>query len=443
MTMRRILYIVGGLILTLILLGTAGRFMGWFGGGTDGVGVQAEAAEERTITQVVTAFGRAQPEVEVTISPDVAGEIVELNVREGAHVSRGDLLLRLRPDNYQAQLERNEAEVAQARANLSEREADSLQTRQEYNRQRQLYEREVIPQSEFEAAESAYNQAVARLQAARYQVQSAMATLRDAREQLEKTNIYAPMSGTVSKLDVELGERVVGTSQMEGTEMMRIARLEQMEMEVDINENDVVNVSPGDTARVEIDAYPDRSFRGAVTEIANSARVSGEGTQEQVTNFPVKIRLLDAHNEDAGTVMTGPEGGIATEEDATPNTPAPVIRPGMSGAVDISTQTVENAVSVPIQAVTVRNVNDDNSTSQRRSSEAMRRVVFVADGDTARVREVDTGIADDAFIEVQAGLEPGQQVVTGPYSAVSRELEDGMAITIEEPQGPGRRTASR
>lgn len=439
--MRRIFYIIGGLILVLILLGTAGRFMGWFGGNGDGLGVQAEAAEERTITQVVTAFGRAQPEVEVTISPDVAGEIVELNVREGARVSRGDLLLRLRPDNYQAQLERNEAEVAQARATLSEREADSLQTRLEFERQRRLFEREVIPESEFEAAESTYNQAVARLQAARFQVQSAMATLRDAREQLEKTNIYAPMSGTVSKLNVELGERVVGTSQMEGTEMMRIARLEQMEMEVDINENDVVNVSPGDTARVEVDAYPDRSFQGAVTEIANSARVSGEGTQEQVTNFPVKIRLLDAHNEDAGTVMTGPEGGIATDEDSTPSEPAPVIRPGMSGAVDISTRTVENAVSVPIQAVTVRNMADNEG--DRRDNESMRRVVFVADGDTARVREVDTGIADDTFIEVRAGLEPGDQVITGPYSAVSRELEDGTAITIEEPRAPGRRTASR
>lgn len=439
--MRRILYIIGGLILVLILLGGAGRFMGWFGGGTDGLGVQAEAAQERTITQVVTAFGRAQPEVEVNISPDVSGEIVELNVQEGAQVQEGDVLLRLRPDTYEAQMERTRADLNRAQANRSEREADSLQTRLEFERQQRLYEREIIPESEYQAAESAYKQAVARLQAARFQVQSSMASLRDAREQLQKTTIYAPMSGTVSKLDVELGERVVGTSQMAGTEMMRIARLEQMEMEVDINENDVVNVSLGDTARVEVDAYPDRSFRGTVTEIANSARVSGEGTQEQVTNFPVKIRLLDAHNENTGTVMTGPEGGISTAEDSTPTEPSPVIRPGMSGAVDISTRTVENAVSVPIQAVTVRNMGD--TEGNRRSNESMRRVVFVADSDTARVREVDTGIADDSFIEIRAGLEPGEQVVTGPYSAVSRELEDGTAITIEEPQGPGHRTASR
>ncbi len=439
--MRRTLYIIGGLILVLILLGGAGRFMGWFGGGTDGLGVQAEAAEERTITQVVTAFGRAQPEVEVKISPDVSGEIVELNVQEGAQVQEGDLLLRLRPDTYEAQLERTRAELNRAQASLSEREADSLQTRLEFERQQSLYEREVIPESEYQAAESAYKQAVARLQAARFQVQSAMASLRDSREQLQKTTIYAPMSGTVSKLDVELGERVVGTSQMEGTEMMRIARLEQMEMEVDINENDVVNVSLGDTARVEVDAYPDRSFRGTVTEIANSARVSGEGTQEQVTNFPVKIRLLDAHNENTGTVMTGPEGGISTAEDGTPIEPSPVIRPGMSGAVDISTRTVENAVSVPIQAVTVRNMGDNEG--DRNSDESMRRVVFVADSDTAHVRKVETGIADDTFIEIRAGLEPGERVVTGPYSAVSRELEDGTAITIEERQGPGRRTASR
>ena len=442
--MRRTLYFVGGLLLILILLGTAGRFMGWFGGGSEGVAVQAEAAEARTITQVVTAFGRAQPEVEVTISPDVSGEIVELNVQEGANVQEGDVLLRLRPDTYEAQLERTRAELNRAQASLAEREADSLQTRLEFERQQRLYEREVIPESDYQAAESAYKQAVARLQAARFQVQSAMASLRDAREQLQKTTIYAPMSGTVSKLDVELGERVVGTSQMAGTEMMRIARLEQMEMEVDINENDVVNVSLGDTARVEVDAYPDRSFRGTVTEIANSARVSGEGTQEQVTNFPVKIRLLDAHNEQAGTVMTGPEGGISTAEDGTPNQPAPVIRPGMSGAVDISTHTVQDAVSVPIQAVTVRNLNEDEeSDSERRGEESMRRVVFIADSDTARVRQVDTGIADDAFIQVRSGLEAGERVVTGPYSAVSRELEDGTAITITERPGPGARTASR
>mgnify|MGYP006278815777 FL=1 len=440
--MRRTLYIAGGVLILLIILGTAGRFMGWFGAEGEGVAVQAEAAEARTITQVVTAFGRAQPEVEVTISPDVSGEIVELNVQEGADVQEGDVLLRLRPDTYEAQLERTRAELNRAQATLSEREADSLQTRLEFERQQRLFEREVIPESEYQAAESAYKQAVARLQAARFQVQSAMASLRDAREQLQKTTIYAPMSGTVSKLDVELGERVVGTSQMAGTEMMRIARLEQMEMEVDINENDVVNVSLGDTARVEVDAYPDRSFRGTVTEIANSARVSGEGTQEQVTNFPVKIRLLDAHNEQAGTVMTGPEGGISTAEDGTPSQPAPVIRPGMSGAVDISTHTVDEAVSVPIQAVTVRNLNEE-SEAERRGEEAMRRVVFIADGDTARVRQVDTGIADDAFIEVHSGLEAGERVVTGPYSAVSRALEDGTAITIEERPGPGVRTASR
>lgn len=416
--------------------------MGWFGAEGEGIAVQAEAAEARTITQVVTAFGRAQPEVEVTISPDVSGEIVELNVREGADVQEGDVLLRLRPDTYEAQLERTRAELNRAQASLSEREADSLQTRLEFERQERLFEREVIPESEYQAAESAYKQAVARLQAARFQVQSAMASLRDAREQLQKTTIYAPMSGTVSKLDVELGERVVGTSQMAGTEMMRIARLEQMEMEVDINENDVVNVSLGDTARVEVDAYPDRSFRGTVTEIANSARVSGEGTQEQVTNFPVKIRLLDAHNDNAGTVMTGPEGGIASAEDGTPTEPAPVIRPGMSGAVDISTHTVDDAVSVPIQAVTVRNLNEE-SDDERRGEESMRRVVFIADGDTARVRQVNTGIADDAFIQVRSGLEAGERVVTGPYSAVSRALEDGAAITIEERPEPGMRTASR
>jgi len=409
-------------------------YAGVLGGNEDAVEVDVSTASTRTITQVVTAFGRSQPEVEVTISPDVSGEIVELPVQEGDQVQEGDLLARLNPDNYRAQVERQRAEVSSARATLSERKADSLQAKLQFDRQAGLFEKEVISEADYETARSQYQQAVARLEAARFRVESTEASLRDAEEALERTRLYAPMDGTVSKLDVELGERVVGTTQMQGTEMMRIARLDQMEVEVDVNENDVVNVALSDSAAVEIDAYPDRQFRGRVTEIANSARVSGEGTQEQVTNFPVKIRILDSHNLGMKPASAKVEGGVRSEEIPTPPQEAPILRPGMSGTVDVFTQTVTDVVAVPIQSVTVRDFNaeKDKAASDLRE-EDLRKVVFVADADSARMVEVTTGISDDTHIEVRSGLAGGERVVIGPYSAVSREIENGTRIKVSTP----------
>lgn len=438
-TTRRIFYATGGLLAVLLLLGGLGWGMGWIGGDETGLYVETETAERRTITEVVTAFGRAQPEVEVTISPDVSGEIVELPVQEGDEVQRGDLLARLRPDDYRAQLEQRRAEVSRQKATLAERRADSLQARRTYERTQRLHEKGVEPESELESAQSSYQQAVARLEAARYQVESAEASLRDAREQLEKTRLFAPMDGTVSKLDVEEGERVVGTAQMEGTEMMRIARLDQMELEVDVNESDVVNITEEDTSDIEFDAYPDRSFRGRVMEIANSARIQNEGSQNEVTNFPVKIRVLD----DPNTAPAGGTEGRVTRPEV-PGAPerGPVLRPGMSGSVDIFTETQEDAVAVPIQAVTVRDFNAIRSGSRSDttekekmdpSKEDLREVVFVAEADSARMVEVTTGIADDTHMEIRSGLNGGERVITGPYSAVSRELESGTKIQT----GPG------
>jgi HlyD family secretion protein len=407
--------------------------MGWIGGETPGVSVDTEPAQRRTLTQVVTAFGRAQPEVEVTISPDVSGEIVALPVQEGDVVQRGDLLARLKPDDYRAQVERREAGVSEAKANLAERRADSVQARRTYERKQQLYEKDVIPESELLNAQSSYKQAVARLQSARFRVESAEASLQDAREQLQKTRIYAPMSGTISKLTVEEGERVVGTRQREGTEMMNVARLDRMELEVDVNESDVVNVANGDTANVEFDAYPDRSFRGRVTEIANSARIENQGSQNEVTNFPVTIRVLDDPN--AGLASGGADGGISRPEVPTEPAGVPVLRPGMSGSVDIYTETVANAIAVPIQAVTVRDFNEvgpnatpDSVQEAGATEEDLRRVVFVAAADTARMVEVTTGIAGETHMEIRAGLSEGERVITGPYSAVSRELEPGSKV---------------
>ncbi|MFO8099927.1 MAG: efflux RND transporter periplasmic adaptor subunit [Salinibacter sp.] len=434
-TTRRVLYGLGGLLTLLAVGGGAGWGLGWVGGSDEGTSVETETAQKRSITQTVTAFGRAQPEVEVTISPDVSGEIVELPVQEGDAVQEGDLLARLRPDDYRAQLDQNRAQVAQQQANLARRRADSVQARKAFERQEALFEKGVIPESEYEDAQSAYQQARAQLKSARYQVESARATLRDAEEQLQKTRLYAPMSGTVSRLSVEVGERVVGTRERAGTEMMRIARLDRMELEVDVNEGDVVNVSDRDTASIAFDAYPEEAFRGRVTEIANSARVENEGSQNEVTNFPVTIRVLDDPNVGAAR---GDDGGVTRPEVPPEDGRNPVLRPGMSGSVDIYTETSEEAVAVPIQAVTVRDVTevraaaDSTDRSADPDTEDLREVVFVAEADTARMVEVNTGIADDSHIEVQAGLEGGERVVTGPYSAVSRELSPGSKIRTED-----------
>ena len=437
---RRTLYWGGGLLAVALVLGGVAWWMGWIGGEAPGRSVETETAQRRTLTQVVTAFGRAQPEVEVPISPDVSGEIVALPVQEGDVVQKGDLLARLKPDDYRAQLERQEAGVSEAKANLAERRADSVQTRRTYERKKQLYEKEVISESELQNAESSYRQAVARLQSARFRVESAKASLQDAREQLQKTRLYTPMSGTVSKLEVEVGERVVGTRQRAGTQMMKIARLNQMEMKVDVNENDVVNVAARDTATIEVDAYPDRTFRGVVTEIANSARIENQGSQQQVTNFPVTIRVLGDPN--TGPAATRSSGGISRPETPADSPSGPVLRPGMSGSVDIYTEMVENAVAVPIQAVTVRDfnevgpgANDDSDHQSSTQDEDLRRVVFVASADTARMVEVSTGIADDTHMQVRSGLDGGERVITGPYKAVSQELGPGDKIQTDTENG--------
>jgi HlyD family secretion protein len=437
-TSRRIWYWGGGLLALLLAAGGLAWGLGWVGGGDEGLSVEVEPARQRSLTQTVTAFGRAQAETEVIISPDVSGEIVALSVREGDVVQPGDLLARLKPDDYRAVVERSQAQVLQARANLSQRRADSVQARRVYDRQEKLYEKGVVPESEFQDAESSYKQAVAQLQSARYQVQSAQADLQDAREQLQKTRIFAPMAGTITRLEVEKGERVVGTQQRAGTEMMRVSRLDRMELEVDVNEGDVINVANGDTASVEFDAYPDRDFRGTVTEIANSARIENEGSQNEVTNFPVTIRILDDPN--TAPSLTQAAGGVTRSEVPAAPTGGPVLRPGMSGAVDIYTETVEGAVAVPIQAVTVRDFADlqrADSASSGSAEEDLREVVFVAEADTARMVQVTTGIADDTHMEVRSGLDPGDRVVTGPYSAVSRELEPGARLNVDSTGAPG------
>ncbi len=444
----KIILILLGVVLLLVVGGAGLKAAGVFGEDEKGTIVETDNAEVRSITQIVTASGRVQPEIEVSISPDVPGEIIALPVIEGDRVDRGALLARIRPDDYKAQVERGEATVLQSKAVLAQRKADMLNAELELKRQEDLFKKEAISEAEYQRTATQYEVSKAAYEASDYAVQSSEAQLREFQEQLDKTIIYAPMSGTISMLLVELGERVVGTSQMAGTEMMRVAKLDQMEIEVDVNENDVVNVAIGDSASVEIDAYPGRTFRGIVTEIANSARVSAAGTQEQVTNFPVKIRISDVHNSTTGQTMEDART-IASNEVPVPDEDAPNFRPGMSGTVDVFTKTVSDAVVVPIQAVTVRDFNrkrpswekkpddeevaeaeegEEEATEEEEESdepvtEDLRKVVFLMADGKAKMVEVETGISDDSHIEIKSGLTGEETIIIGPYRAVSSTLQ--------------------
>ena len=444
---RRVLWIIGSLLVLVVILGVVGSMTGLFGSGAKGVEVETADASIRSITQVVTASGKVQPETEVVISPDVSGEIIDLPVKEGDQVARGTLLARIKPDFYLTQVEQADAGVLQAKAGQAQRRADLLQAEAELKRKEELFKKNAVSASELELAKTARDIAQAALEGAEYAVRSADARLSEAREQVHKTAIYAPMSGTISKLDVELGERVVGTSQMAGTEMMRVARLDQMEVEVEVNENEIVNVALGDTASIDVDAYPERPFKGIVTEIANSARTLGAGTQEQVTNFPVKVRILN----DQAIAAAGADQVISQSEVPVPANGSFIFRPGMSATVDIFTETVMNIVGVPIQAVTVRDFNkvrkkDEaaaDSVEAKSDEEDLRKVVFIVAEGKAEMVEVETGISDDTYIEVRSGLTGGEKVVTGPYRAVSRTLEPADAVKIEdEEKKPGVTTAS-
>jgi HlyD family secretion protein len=436
----KLFWIIGILLLLTIVAATIASRSGVFGNRQSGLEVEVTEAGIRSITQIVTASGRVQPEVEVKISPDVSGEIVDLRVREGDVVERGELLVRIKQDDYLAQVEQSKAGVLQAKAAEAQRLADFLSAQLEHQRQQGLFDAGAISEADVQLAKTKYDVAVAAQNAAKYSVQSAEARLRETQDQLNKTTIYAPMTGTVSMLAVEAGERVVGTSQMQGTEMMRIALLDQMELEVDVNENDVINVAVGDSASIQIDAYPERVFLGEVTEIANSARVTGQGTQQQITNFPVKVRVVDTRKAES-------QRGVSTAEVAAPPTETPQLRPGMSGTVDVFTRTVEDVVAVPIQAVTVRDVarlerdskdgaeedgavadSTNVSTGMGMPEEDLRKVVFIVEDDKAKLVEVETGIADDSHIQIVSGLSGGEQVVVGPYRVVSRTLQPDAAV---------------
>jgi HlyD family secretion protein len=406
---NKILKFLLPIVIVLILIAVVGKKAGWFGKALT-VKVAVENAQKRTIIESITANGKIQPEKEVKISPDVSGEIVELTVKEGDSVEKGQLLLRIKPDIYISQKDRSLAAISSARARLAQSEAQFTQAELAYKRSKQLYDEQTVSKSDFEQAEATYTVAKSEVDAAKYSVVSAEASVKEANENLIKTSIYAPMSGTVSMLLVELGERVAGTNLMAGTEMLRVADLSRMEAQVQVNENDIPRVKLGDTALIEVDAYLDQKFKGIVTEIANSAKTTGVSA-DQVTNFDVKILILPQSYQK-----------LVTAGDKNP------FRPGMSATVDIRTQSKSDVLTVPIQSVTTR--TDTAKIAGTPSEKDIRTLVFVTDGKYALAKDVKTGIQDNSYIEILSGVTENEQVISAPFSAISKKLSDSTLIEV-------------
>jgi HlyD family secretion protein len=401
-----IIIIAVAVIVILIIAGITGK--------KDNTPVTAEKIKLNNITEVIPANGKIQPVIEVKISPDVSGEIVELNFKEGDKVKRGDLIIKIKQDVYISVKERAEASLNATRAQLDQQLAQFTQTEANFERNKKLFEQKAISEKEYEDALSQYEVAKEQIKAARYNVRSYDAALKEANENLYKTNIYAPMDGIISKLSVEKGERVVGTSQMAGTEMLRIANFNEMEVLVDVNENDIIRIKDNDTAIIEVDAYPNRKFTGVVTQIANSAKNIGS-TTDQVTNFEVKVLVLPESYSDLITEGKNP------------------FRPGMSASVSIQTATKNNILTVPIQSITTRSDLLSDSVKKNLTVNESVENVFVVKGDTLQVRKITTGIQDLNNIEVLTGLQEGEMVVTGPFSGISKTLKSGTKVTVEDP----------
>lgn len=416
---KRNIAIITGVIVLVVLLVVA-RKQGWIGS-DNALEVELGEVERTTIVETVLASGKIQPEKEVMISSEVSGEIIELPIEEGQAVKKGDLLLRINPDIYQAAVSRTQAAYQSARAALASAEAQFKEAKNNYERNKKLFDQAVISGTEWDAAQRTFEVARLNVESSRYQLASARASYQEAQDNLKRTTIYAPTDGTVSRLEAEVGERVVGTAQMAGTEIARIANLEKMEVLVEVNENDIIRVKKGDTARIEVDAYLGKSFKGVVTEIANSAKLQGVSA-DQVTNFDVKVRILkDSYAELA------------------PDNPHGVFRPGMTASVEIITRRKKDVLAVPIEAVTTRT---DTSSSLKSyevrlvadGDEAFE-VVFVARDAKAHIRVVESGIQDEQNIEILSGLEEGESIITGPYSLVSKKLTNGDRISKAEAQG--------
>src|SRR5438552_7103551 len=426
---RKILIGVGAAVLLLIIAGVINSKR------EKPIPVTTEKAARRNILQTVSATGKVQPEVEVKISPEVAGEIIELPVVDGMAVKKGDLLVKIKPDSYKALLEQQEAAISAAKATNLQQKATMLKAEQDFKRAEDLFNKKLISVQEYNSAQAASEVAKNTFESSLHEIERAQAGSSQARDQLSKTTIYSPIDGTVTVLNSKLGERLVATGQFAGTEVMRVADLSHMEARVDVNENDVVNVKVGDEAEVKIDAYGDRRFKGNVYQIGNTGKTTGAGTQEEVTNFEVKIRIED-HDV--------------------------VLKPALSCTAEIQTNEVKDVVAVPMQAVTIRtgesnlspeeiekkkkkvaqrDKGDNNAefvneraekAAQKEEREKLAKVVFLKKGNKAEIVKVTTGISDDTYTEIRSGIQPGDEVISGSYSAISRKLKDGAKVTLDK-----------
>jgi HlyD family secretion protein len=406
---KKKVYIFGGLgvlLLVIILLVV-------FGGSKEEITtVQTEKAVRRTITQVVSATGKINPVYQVNISAEATGEIVALPIREGDFVKKGELLLRIKPDNYEAQRNRAVAALDQSRFQLDATKALLDKVQADYKRSQELAKKSLASESDLETARSNYLSAQGNYDAAKSGIAQAEASLKDAVTNLEKTSIFAPIDGTISKRDVDLSERVLGSGYSPGTELLTVADLNKMEATVDVDENDVVLISIGDTAKIHVDAFQDKTFMGVVTQIGNSAVTKGTGTQDEVVNFEVKLLISNPENK---------------------------LRPGMSCDANIETKTKANVLTVPIQSVTARVdkpvvTGDDQNQKKEKVTKNIKpqEVVFIVNDNKAKKVAVKTGISDDTYIEIQSGLNENAEVINGPYKAISKDLEDGAKVSIQE-----------
>lgn len=420
---NKIIYILLAIVVVLLIGVILGKKKGLIGG-KNGIEVEIVEIKKRSITENVSATGKIHPVKEVKISPDVSGEIIDLLIEEGDSIAKGQLLLKIKPDNYQSMLDQAVAGLNSARANLAQSEArlsqtkaNNIQTEQNYQRNKKLFDQKVISSSEFESIDASYKVSIEELKASKqtvlaskFNVESAIARVSDARENLNKTKIYAPVSGVISKLAVEKGERVVGTTQMAGTEILRIADLSLMEVRVNVNENDIVRVTKGDATKVEVDSYTrdNELFEGSVTSIANTA--NDALSLDAVTEFEVKIVLL---NESYSHLITKEK-------------PFP-FRPGMTATVDIETASKKDITSAPLSAVTTRLKDEEKENDE------FEEVVFIVNDDnTVTKKVVKTGISDFNYIEIKEGLKVGDRIVKGPYKVISKKLKDGDSIKIKE-----------
>ncbi|GAB2764977.1 efflux RND transporter periplasmic adaptor subunit [Salinimicrobium soli] len=414
---KKTLYIVIAVVVILIVVLIIGKKAEWFGKSGNFKEVEITQVEKIDIVETVSATGKIQPEVEVKLSSEVSGEIIELPIVEGQQVKKGDLLARVNPEIYVSSLERSRAGLQNIRAGLAQSEASLKEAEQNHERNKRLFEKGIISKAEWDRIVSAYEVAKAARQSAFYNVKSAEASVNEAMENLGRTRIYAPMSGTISSLDAELGERVVGTQQMAGTEILRVADLRDMEVVVDVNENDIVKISIGDSTIVEVDAYLKQEFKGVVTEISNSA--NSALTADQVTNFKVKVRILE---DSYKHLLKG------KPENYSP------FRPGMTATVEIITNRKDDVIAVPISAIVVR--SDTTSTKEIKKEtvtpgDKKFETVFVKKGEEAKLRVVKSGIQDDANIEITSGLEVGEEVITGPYNTVTKSLKPGDKVEVK------------